>query len=133
MTTFIEAHWMRRVSMLLVLTMGFISSVPRVEAGFIPSDEMADFSDRTHDLATAQKAIENKLVMERLKAFGYSEQEIMDRLEQLSDDELHKLASRIDSLTAGGDAALGVAIAALVIVLLVVLILYLMDKRIVVQ
>ena len=55
--------------------------------------------------------------------------EIKQRLDQLSDEDIHQVASRIDQLTAGGNG-LGVIIAVLVIILLVVLILKLMDKRI---
>ncbi len=132
MTTFLNAYWMRRVSMLLVVTMGFLSFVPRVQAGFVPTEEFIEFDTRLHDMATAQKAIENKLVSERLKALGYSEQEIMQRLEQLSDDELHQLASRIDTLTTGGDA-LGLVIGVLLVILIVIVILKVTDKRIVIK
>jgi hypothetical protein len=50
----------------------------------------------------------------------------------LSDNELHRFATQLDALIAGGDA-LSVLVAILVIVGIIALILYITDKRIVIQ
>jgi len=126
------ATLLRRVATILVLLMGVLSLVPRVEAGFIGSAEAFGATSRQQDLATLQRALENKLVQERLKALGYSDEEIKARLAQLSDQDLHNFATQIDTLTAGGDG-LGLVIAILVIIILVIIILKLMDKKIVVS
>jgi hypothetical protein len=112
MRLFMTATLLRRVAAILVLLMGLFS--------------------RQQDLATLQRALENKLVQERLKALGYSDEEIKARLDQLSDGDLHNFATQIDTLTAGGDG-LGLVIALLVIIILVIIILKLMDKKIVVS
>ncbi len=134
MFTFIASTWFRRIAMLLVLTMSTLALVPRVEAGFVSTErsfgatqEMQDL--RAKDMATVKQALENKLVTERLAALGYSADEIDARLAQLSDTEVHQLASEIDTLTVAGDG-LGVVIALLIIVLLVIVILKLTDTRI---
>ena len=126
------ATLLRRVATILVLLMGLLSLVPRVEAGFISSAESFGATSRQQDLATLQRALENKLVQERLKALGYSDEEIKARLAQLSDQDLHNFATQIDTLTAGGDG-LGLVIAILIIIILVIIILKLMDKKIVVS
>ena len=132
MRLFMTAALLRRVATLLVLIMGVFSLAPRVEAGFIGSDESLSAASRQQDLATLQRTLENKLVQERLKALGYTEDEIKGRLDQLSDADLHSFAIQLDALTAGGDG-LGLVIAILVIAILVIIILKLMDKKIVVS
>ncbi|EGJ50984.1 PA2779 family protein [Desulfocurvibacter africanus] len=134
MLAILTSDWFRRIAMLLVLTMTTLSLVPKVEAGFVPTDrsfgpsqEMQEL--RAKDMATVKQALENKLVTERLSALGYSAEEIDARLAQLSDAEMHQLASEIDTLTVGGDG-LGVVIALLIIVILVIVILKLTDTRI---
>jgi Family of unknown function (DUF6627) len=132
MRPFMSETLLQRVAAILVLLMGVFSLVPRVEAGFIGSDQSLEANSRQQDLATLQRALENKLVQERLKALGYSDKEINSRLDQFSDQDLHNFATQIDTLTAGGDG-LGLVIALLVIVILVIIILKLMDKKIVVS
>ena len=132
MRLFMTATLLRRVATTLVLLIGLFSLVPRVEAGFIGSDKSFAATSRQQDLATLQRALENKLVQERLKALGYSDEEIKARLDQLSDQDLHNFATQIDALTAGGDG-LGLVIAILIIIILVIIILKLMDKKIVVS
>lgn len=132
MRLFMTATVLRRVATALVLLMGLVSVVPRVEAGFIGSDESFGATSRQQDLATLERALENKLVQERLQALGYSDEEIKARLDQLSDQDLHNFATQIDTLTAGGDG-LGLVIAILIIIILVIIILKLLDKKIVVS
>ncbi|MGD8915955.1 MAG: PA2779 family protein [Syntrophobacterales bacterium] len=115
----------KRTTILLILVLSFISLVPRVEAAFIPSsDSRADLM-REQDIQTIKKTLENKIVKQRLEDLGFSEEEIQERLNQLSNEEVHSLAMQIDSLSQGG--ILGVIIAVLVIVVLVLVILKLID------
>lgn len=124
-------HAMRHIAMVMVAIMGLLSFVPRVEAAFVPNAGM--MAEQRHaDVGTVQKALENKMVAERLQALGYSTDEVNQRLAMLSDAELHDVAKKIDALNAGGDG-LGIVIAILVVVLLVVLILHFSDRRVVIQ
>ena len=132
MRLFMTGTLLRRIATLLVLIMGPFSLVPRVEAGFIGSDESAGSLSREKELATVQRVLEHKMVKERLQALGYTDEEIKARLDGLSDTEIHSFAAQLDSLTAGGDG-LGLIIAILVIIILVIIILKLMDKKVVVS
>jgi hypothetical protein len=123
---------LRRIAILLVVSMAFISIVPRVQAAFVPSDESFSSNMRQQDIATVKKILEQKLVQQRLKALGYSEQEVTARLDKLSDNELHSLATHLDTLTAGGDG-LSVLVVILVIVGIMALVLFITGKRLVIQ
>lgn len=116
----LSSNWFRRLAMVMVVIMGLIGMIPQADAGFIPSAGTAP--DRTQDMAAIQNVLENKLVVERLKSMGYSQDEVQARLAQLSDQEVHQLASDIDALAPAGDA-LGIVVALLVIVILVLVIL----------
>ena len=121
MHTFHKTSLAKRTSILLILVLSLISLVPRVEAAFIPSSDSRTGLVRNQDIQTIKKALENKIVKQRLQDLGFSEEEIQERLNQLSDEEVHSLAMQIDSLSQGG--LLGVVIAVLVIVILVLVIL----------
>ncbi len=123
---------LRRIAIMLVVSMALISIVPQVEASFISSDESFSYNMRQQDTATIKKVLEQKLVKQRLKVLGYSEDEVKARLDKLSDNELHRFATQLDTLTAGGDA-LGVLVAILVIAAIIALILFMTGKRIVIQ
>lgn len=126
MQTIYKSALAKGTSVLLIFVLSLISLVPRVEAAFIPSSDSRNGLMRNQDIQTIQKALENKIVKQRLQDLGFSEEEIQERLNQLSDEEVHSLAMQIDSLSQGG--ILGVVIAVLVIVVLVLVIMKLMDK-----
>ncbi len=130
--------FMRLISWYLVAAMFIIAIVPRVEAGFSPSEiidmqsALTEKTDREADLEKIQKVIETKAVSKRLKALGFSQEEINKRLANLSDRQLHQLALKIDDLKVGGNDALGVIIALLIIAILVVFLLQLTGHRVIV-
>ena len=125
--------YMKYVVWYLVVAMVIISIAPRVEAGFAPSEVIKlKQGDRTSDIEKIQGILEMKAVRERLRQFGLSHEEITQRLSQLSDEQVHKLALRLDDLRVGQDSALGVVIALLVIVILVIVILQLTGHKVVI-
>ena len=85
----------------------------------------------TADLELVQKVLESKIIRQRLEDLGLSPEDINAKLLQLSDDQLHQLAMEIDAMIPGGDG-LGIVIALLVIAILVVILVYLLDHRIIV-
>jgi hypothetical protein len=87
--------------------------------------------DRMEDLQRIQRFLEAKVVQQRLSDFGLTSEEIASRLSQLSDAQLHHVATEIDSLIPGGDG-LGILIALLVIAILVVILIYLLGHKIVI-
>ncbi len=87
-------------------------------------------AERAAHIASIQNALEQKVVSQRLADYGLTKEEVSAKLDTLSDEQLHQLASLSDDV---GGGVLGVVIAVLLIILLVVVILKVSDKRIVVQ
>ncbi|MFO7983813.1 MAG: PA2779 family protein [Desulfuromonadales bacterium] len=87
---------------------------------------------RAQELETVRQTLERDIVVQRLADYGYSKAEVMAKIQTLSDEQLHQIASVSDNLAEGGDG-LGVVVTLLVIVLLVVLILKLSDREVIVR
>jgi|SRR3989304_9422175 len=125
--------FMKQVAWYLVFAMLIIGIVPRVEAGFAPSEAVALAKiDRSADLDRVQKILETKIIKERLEKLGFTRDEISNRFSQLSDYQIHQLALQLDDLKVGGDG-LGVVIVVLVIAILAVVLLYLTGHRVIVK
>jgi uncharacterized protein DUF6627 len=89
-------------------------------------------SERDADLLVAQRALESKLVSQKLRDYGVSPAEAQLKLASMSDQDLHRLASASKGLPSGGDAT-GAIIGVLVVVILVIVILRLMNRQVVVK
>lgn len=70
-----------------------------------------------------------KMVSERLHSFGFSQEEIQARLNQLSDDQIHQVALQLDELKVGGNGG-EVVIILLLVLILVGLLIYVTGHRI---
>jgi hypothetical protein len=124
---------MKYIASYLAIAMFILGIVPRVDAGFVPSDIITHSQiDRTEDLQRIQKVLETKMVKERLENLGFTKDEIQKRLSQLNDEQIHNLALNLDQLKVGGDG-LGVIVALLVIALLVVVLIYLTKHRVIIK
>jgi hypothetical protein len=122
--------FMKYVSCYLVVAMFVIGTVPRVYAGFSPSEVVAlSKFDRSSDLEKIQKTLEMKMVRERLEQLGFSQDEIQKRLGQLTDQQIHQLAQTLDDLKVGGDSGT-VIIILLLIALGFVLWLYMTGRTV---
>ena len=97
----------------------------RLQAMMIPQEKAAQAYDRAADLASIQSTLENKLVRQRLADYGLNEQQINQRLNHLSDQQLHQVAMKIDQQRPAGDS---LAITILIAVAVVALIIYLVDR-----
>ena len=117
----------------MVMVMCLFGITPKVEAGFSPSEVIGQSHwDRFTDVERIRKFIEMKMVRERLNAFGFSQEEIQTRLNQLTDDQIHQVALQLDELKVAGDGA-EAAIIILLILILVALIIYVTGHRIFVK
>ena len=132
MTLLLRTCLLRRTALVLVVIMGLFGFVPRLDAAFVPSAESWLALDRESDMTRVQKLLEDKMVREHLKGLGFTEQEISVRLDQLSDQEVHILATQLDTVTAGG-STVEVIIVILLVAILVVLVLQLSGKRVAVK
>ncbi len=114
----------------LAAAMFVLGIVPRLEAAFVPSQVIGVTpADRLSDEQAIQSILENKLVQQRLRDLGYTVEEIQGRLSQLSDQQIHAVAQKLDDLRVGQDSGLGIVIAVLVIIVLVILIINLTTGR----
>jgi hypothetical protein len=129
----VSIPFMKSIAAYLACAIFIIGIAPRVDASFAPSGILHQVhSDRTADLATLQKAIEQKMVKERLANLGLTSDEIQTRLGQLSDQQLHNVARQLDDLKVGGDG-IGFVVGILVIAILVVILIQLTGHRVIVK
>ncbi len=118
------------LSCYLVVAIFVMGVVPRVYAGFSPSEVIVlSQYDRSADLEKIQKILEMKMIRERLKQLGFSQEEIQTRLGQLSDSQIHQLALQLDELRAGGNGE-GLIIFLLIVALIVVLVLWITGRKV---
>ncbi len=113
-----------------VLALFLIGIAPRVDAAFSPSEGLKLSAEaRSGDMERIRVVLENKVVAQRLADLGYGTDEIMTKLSQMTDEQLHAFAQKLDDLKVGGDGV-GVVIAVLLIIVLVLVILHLMGHRV---
>jgi len=92
------------VAWYMVTVMFLLGITPRADAGFSPSGGLALLQqDRQADIQKIQRVLEVKMVSERLKDLGFAPGEIQARLTQLSDQQIHQMAQKLDELTVGGE------------------------------
>ena len=116
---------------LVYLTSFFTSPATAAMVGALASDPAAEKAAPA-ERGRIQKALETEVVKSRLEAYGLTPGEARERLQDLSDEQLHLMAQASDRVLAGGDGT-GVVVAVLVIVLLVLLILYVQKKTVVIR
>ena len=111
----------------LATSPAFAALVPSVSSSGLTAVDMAE------DMETIQRALETKMVQEKLEAYGLSSEEVAAKLPSMSPAQIHTLAQASDDVLAAGDSGLGIVIALLVIVILVIIILKLMNKEIIIR
>jgi len=112
----------------------FLNSAPAV-AGLIdskPASEEINNISREEDIKKIQRALESKIVQEKLKAYGLGKEEVEKKLSEMDDHQIHMLAKASEKILAGGDV-LGTVIALLVIAILLVILLKLCNKEIIIR
>jgi hypothetical protein len=119
----------KQVAVCLVVTIFMLGLAQGANAGLVTSAATLAGTDREADLATIRQALELKVVKTRLLDYGFTPEEITERLVLLSDEELHRFALKADEVHVGGDGAI---ILVLVVALVVVVWLLVSDKKLVV-
>jgi len=120
----------RRLGLIITIWMTFFFTSPAL-ASMIPS-QGSSATRVEKDLATIQTALENRLVQEKLLAYGLSSDEVKAKLSSLSPSQIHILAQASDDVLAGGDG-IGLVIGVLIIIILVIIILKLLNKEIIIR
>lgn len=125
----------KKVALALAFWTMFYNSAPAL-ANLVPSKApesiISSSSQRAQYIKEIQRALENKLVAQKLKEYGMNPEEVKQKLKTMNDEQLKLLANSSQKLSAGGDG-LGLVIAVLVIVLLVILILRLTGREVVIR
>jgi hypothetical protein len=123
------------IALLVALMMVFFVTSPAI-AAMVQSricSQQADLERmQGKDLETIQRALENKLVQEKLSAYGLTQEEIKAKLQSMTDQQRHLLAQASEKVLAGGNG-IGAVIGLLIIVLLVIIILKVLNKQIIIK
>ena len=128
-----KASWFVVVAVMMAGWMGVLGSVRGVaEAGVIASG-IEGAGSRVEDMAKVQSFLENKVVVQKLVDYGVSPSEAMAKVQAMSAQDLHRLASLTDRAAAGTSDALGFLIGLAILVILIIVILKLMNKEVIVR
>jgi hypothetical protein len=92
-----------------------------VGAALVSTDQAIGQGAAEQDRARVQAFLDRADAREQLQALGVDELAAKDRVAGLTDQEVHALAQKLETLPAGGDLSNNQIIAILLIVLLVVL------------
>ena len=115
---------MKRSVLIALALMVAIVAIPSF-AGPVPSKTAANQSldSRAADLALVRDVAANELVAQVLAAHGFTQEQVNQRLAQLSPQDLHQLAQNLDQLQAAGITQqqwIWIGIGALAVLILVV-------------
>lgn len=138
MNTILKACYAKPLALYLIMALVAISTFAGpAEAMYVSAAPYQGTTDQTGrsflgraaDLARIQTAIESRIVSQKLMDYGLSPADAMARVNKLSDEQLHVLATRTDSLQAGSDGA-EVFFGLLIVALLVVVLVFLLQGRV---
>jgi len=128
-----KAGWFVVVAVMMAGWMAVLGSVRGVaEAGVIASS-IEGAGIRLEDMAKVQAFLENKVVVQKLVDYGVSPAEAMAKVQAMSAQDLHRLASLTDRAAAGTSDALGFLIGLAILVILIIVIIKLMNKEVVIR
>ncbi len=108
----------RHFTAYLIAAFTFVGFTQSVQAAMIGTEQVARATSVAEARAHAAAALERPELQAQLHALGISDEQAKARVAAMTDDEAAALASKIDSLPAGGDGLIG----ALVFIFIVLLI-----------
>jgi len=97
------------------------------ESQMIAPEQNASTKREINELKV-KRALENKIVAEKLMSHGLTKEEVSLKINEMSDEQVHQVASLSDRIPAGGDGGLAIVISLLIIAALVLLIIYLYKR-----
>lgn len=129
-----RAGWFLALAVLMAAWVGVLGSLRGVaEAGIIASHGAAQADLRSADAAKVQEFLERKIVLQKLTDYGVSPEEAKAKIQAMTDQDLHRLASLTDRVAAGADSGVGLLIGIAILIILVIVILKLMNKEVIVR
>ena len=100
-----KSTFFKSISLYLVIATFFMTLPAQGWAMFVPSAGAAPL--RGAEISNIQRSLESTMIRQRLADFGLSSEEVMARMNTLSDQQVHQFASNLDSLQAGADGVDG--------------------------
>jgi len=98
-----DMRWFASLCFCLATMMAVIASLPDdAVAGIVASRATDQVNIREQDLERIQGFLERKIVQQKLRDYGVSPQQAMDKVRRIGDKELHLLASRMEGIPDGG-------------------------------
>lgn len=104
-----------------------IADAAVVGSQIISSDGITNVS-REENLNKIRKILENKIVVERLRSSGLSDEELSSKLKSMSEEQIHQLAALSDRIPAGGDGAATAAVIVLVVFVIAIILLIVLRR-----
>jgi len=133
MSSLRKTAWFVALAVAMAGWMGVLGSLRGVaEAGVIAS-HLSEAEARSEDLAKVQSFLENKIVLQTLVDYGVFPEEAKAKVESMSAQDMHRLASLTDRAAAGTDSGIGILIGIAVLVILVIVIIKLMNKEVIIR
>lgn len=110
-----STSFMRITARVMIVCM--LGMMAPVQASMMPTESTsATYNSAEREKVQAFLARED--VVKQMEAYGVTTEAAVDRVAALSDDEVHQLANKIDSLPAGGSDILGVILTIFVVLLI---------------
>ena len=115
-------------SCILVFFLFFSLFPPNSQASLVESrlSTGEQVLEKEQHIESIRGALEHKLVAQKLKDYGLSQEEVIARMENMDEQQLHQLASLSDEI---GGAVIGVIAAAVLVLTLIYLILRITGRR----
>src|SRR5213592_2213309 len=135
MRTLLLPRSVRRATAVMLAAYWIVLHAAPAAAGLAPSrvsGGTAVACVRDADLIVVRRALEHRVVAQKLADYGVRPDQAELRLASLSDDDVHTLASACKGLPSGSDD-IGAVIGLLVVVVLVIVILKLLNKEVVIR
>jgi len=130
MKSMLAALYAKPLASYLIAVMIAVSAFATpAEAMLLPTGTPASAPiDRVADLALIQRTLEAQVLQQRLTEYGLTQEQALERLNALSDAQVHQFASRIEMLQAGGRRAT-IDVEVLLIILLVLLLILIIVEN----
>lgn len=119
----LPAHFLRLWLIALVAALAALASPPLARAEIVTTDEIAATAPADAERAKVQAFQERATVGEKLQALGVDSLTAKERVNAMSQEEVHALAQKIDALPAGGNlSGTDIIIILLAVILLAIII-----------
>ncbi|HZX14330.1 MAG TPA: PA2779 family protein [Thermodesulfobacteriota bacterium] len=123
-----------KVSIIIIILTSFtpVSLISRSAECAIAGSQMISPGGKTSvreiNEEKIRRTLENKIVVEKLRSYGLSKEEVMAKMERMSDEQIHQLAALSDKIPAGGNGAIIAVVAILVVFVIIIVVLILLKK-----